>query len=141
MSRLQIFVSNEVEEKINAIIEQRRVEGALAKDANMSSIGSMLLELGLRVYTAQMERKESVFNQMEFNKVLLENVLKTQFGICKVMGMESLSPYVQGKEKFVYSNMRSDILEDVRQVIEKFFPSEHDDEWLSSTNDFYWSYH
>ncbi|WP_438320191.1 conjugal transfer relaxosome DNA-binding protein TraM (plasmid) [Edwardsiella tarda] len=92
------------------------------------SIGSMLLELGLRVYTAQMERKESVFNQMEFNKVLLENVLKTQFGICKVMGMESLSPYVQGKEKFVYSNMRSDILEDVRQVIEKFFPSEHDDE-------------
>lgn len=128
MSRLQIFVSNEVEEKINAIIEQRRVEGALAKDANMSSIGSMLLELGLRVYTAQMERKESVFNQMEFNKVLLENVLKTQFGICKVMGMESLSPYVQGKEKFVYSNMRSDLLEDVRQVIEKFFPSEHDDE-------------
>ncbi|WP_438320188.1 relaxosome protein TraM (plasmid) [Edwardsiella tarda] len=40
MSRLQIFVSNEVEEKINAIIEQRRVEGALAKDANMSREGA-----------------------------------------------------------------------------------------------------
>ncbi|ELM3737413.1 relaxosome protein TraM [Edwardsiella piscicida] len=128
MSRLQIFVSNEVEEKINAIIEQRRVEGALAKDANMSSIGSMLLELGLRVYTAQMERKESVFNQMEFNKVLLESVLKTKRAVDKVMGMESLSPHVQGDPRWVYKNMTQDILQDVNPIIERFFPIEHDDE-------------
>jgi hypothetical protein len=31
----------------------------------------MLLELGLRVYEAQMERKESGFNQMAFNRALL----------------------------------------------------------------------
>jgi hypothetical protein len=39
----------------------------------------MLLELGLRVYEAQMERKESGFNQMAFNKALLESVLKLSF--------------------------------------------------------------
>jgi hypothetical protein len=39
----------------------------------------MLLELGLRVYEAQMERKESGFNQMAFNKALLESVLKRNF--------------------------------------------------------------
>ncbi|QPR26567.1 relaxosome protein TraM (plasmid) [Edwardsiella hoshinae] len=128
MAKIQAYVSDEVVNKINAIVEKRRLEGARERDVSFSSISTMLLELGLRVYEAQMERKQSSFNQMEFNKVLLENVLKTQFGICKVMGMESLSPYVQGKEKFVYSNMRSDILEDVRQVIEKFFPSEHNDE-------------
>ncbi len=36
----------------------------------------MLLELGLRVYDAQMERKESAFNQTEFNKLLLECAVK-----------------------------------------------------------------
>ncbi|STE53167.1 Relaxosome protein TraM [Edwardsiella tarda] len=128
MAKIQAYVSDEVTNKINAIVEARRLEGAKERDVSFSSISTMLLELGLRVYEAQMERKESAFNQMEFNKILLENVLKTQFGICKVMGMASLSPYVQGKEKFVYSNMKSDILEDVRQIIEKFFPSEHDDE-------------
>lgn len=128
MAKIQAYVSDEVTNKINAIAEARRLEGAKERDVSFSSISTMLLELGLRVYEVQMERKESVFNQMEFNKILLENVLKTQFGICKVMGMESLSPYVQGKERFVYGNMKSDILKDVRQVIEKFFPSEHDDE-------------
>jgi hypothetical protein len=46
-------------EKINAIVEKRRMEGAKDKDVSFSSISTMLLELGLRVYEAQMERKES----------------------------------------------------------------------------------
>ena len=44
----------------------------------------MLLELGLRVYEAQMERKESAFNQAEFNKLLLECVVKTQSSVAKI---------------------------------------------------------
>ena len=51
----------------------------------------MLLELGLRVYDAQMERKESAFNQTEFNKLLLECVVKTQSTVAKILGIESLS--------------------------------------------------
>ena len=43
----------------------------------------MLLELGLRVYEAQMERKESAFNQIEFNKLLLEVCGKTQSSVAK----------------------------------------------------------
>ncbi|ELO16031.1 conjugal transfer protein TraM, partial [Salmonella enterica subsp. enterica serovar Enteritidis str. 648900 1-16] len=35
------------------------------KDISFSGTSSMLLELGLRVYEAQMERKESPFNQTE----------------------------------------------------------------------------
>jgi hypothetical protein len=55
----------------------------------------MLLELGLRVYEAQMERKESGFNQMAFNRALLESVVKTQFSVNKVLGIECLSPHVK----------------------------------------------
>jgi hypothetical protein len=82
-------------EKINAIVEKRRMEGAKEKDVSFSSISTMLLELGLRVYEAQMERKESGFNQMAFNRALLESVVKTQFSVNKVMGIECLSPHVK----------------------------------------------
>jgi hypothetical protein len=52
-------------------VENRRSGGAKDKDVSFSSISSMLIELGLRVYEAQMERKESGFNQMAFNKAYL----------------------------------------------------------------------
>ncbi len=86
MARVQAYASDEVAEKINAIVEKRRAEGAKEKDVSFSSVASMLLELGLRVYEAQMERKDSGFNQTEFNKILLENVMKTQFTVSKLFG-------------------------------------------------------
>ena len=57
---------DEVAEKINAIVEKRRAEGAKEKDVSFSSVASMLLELGLRVYEAQMERKEIRLGQNSF---------------------------------------------------------------------------
>ncbi|HGA4800095.1 TPA: relaxosome protein TraM, partial [Salmonella enterica subsp. enterica serovar Birkenhead] len=50
MAKVQAYVSDEVAEKINAIVEKRRQEGARDKDISFSGTASMLLELGLRVY-------------------------------------------------------------------------------------------
>ena len=72
MAKIQAYVSDEVAEKINAIVEKRKADGAKEKDVSFSSVSTMLVELGLRVYEAQMERKESGFNQMAFNKLLLK---------------------------------------------------------------------
>ena len=121
MARIQVYVSDEVSEKINAITLKRRAEGAKEKDISNSSISSMLLELGLRVYEAQLERKESGFNQMEFNKVLLENVVKTQLSMAKVLGISSLSPHVASLEKFKYSTMVENIMDDAKTIIDNFF--------------------
>ncbi|QIP58281.1 conjugal transfer relaxosome DNA-binding protein TraM [Hafnia alvei] len=121
MARIQVYVSDEVSEKISAITLKRRAEGAKEKDISNSSIASMLLELGLRVYEAQMERKESGFNQMEFNKVLLENVVKTQLSMAKVLGISSLSPHIVSLEKFKYSTMVENIMDDAKAIIDNFF--------------------
>ena len=102
MGKVQAYPSDEVCEKINAIVEKRRMEGAKDKDVSFSSISTMLLELGLRVYEAQMERKESGFNQMAFNRALLESVVKTQF-------------------------MVQNIQEDVQEVMRTFFPDEQEE--------------
>ncbi|EKA0059657.1 relaxosome protein TraM [Salmonella enterica] len=122
MAKVNVYVSNDVYEKITSIVEKRRQEGAREKDISFSGTASMLLELGLRVYEAQMERKESAFNQMEFNRVLLENVLKTQSSVVKVLGIESLSPHIAGNPKFEYTNMVEDIKEKVSSELERFFP-------------------
>ncbi|EDH6059877.1 relaxosome protein TraM [Escherichia coli] len=122
MAKVQAYVSDEIVYKINEIVERRRAEGAKSTDVSFSSISTMLLELGLRVYEAQMERKESSFNQTEFNKVLLECVVKTQSSVAKILGIESLSPHVSGNPKFEYANMVEDIREKVSSEMERFFP-------------------
>ncbi|CAM7121122.1 TPA: relaxosome protein TraM [Escherichia coli] len=127
MAKVQAYVSDEIVYKINEIVERRRAEGAKSTDVSFSSISTMLLELGLRVYEAQMERKESAFNQAEFNKVLLECAVKTQSTVAKILGIESLSPHVSGNPKFEYANMVEDIREKVSSEMERFFP-ENDEE-------------
>lgn len=124
MAKIQVYVNDNVAEKINAIAVQRRAEGAKEKDISYSSIASMLLELGLRVYEAQMERKESGFNQMAFNRALLESMVKTQFTVNKVLGIECLSPHVNGNTKWEWSGLIENIRDDVSAVMEKFFPNE-----------------
>ena len=127
MARVNLYISNEVHEKINMIVEKRRQEGARDKDISLSGTASMLLELGLRVYDAQMERKESAFNQTEFNKLLLECSVKTQSTVAKILGIESLSPHVSGNPKFEYASMVDDIREKVSVEMDRFFPKNDDE--------------
>ncbi|HCN8662961.1 TPA: relaxosome protein TraM [Escherichia coli] len=127
MAKVQAYVSDEIVYKINKIVERRRAEGAKSTDVSFSSISTMLLELGLRVYETQMERKESAFNQTEFNKLLLECVVKTQSSVAKILGIESLSPHVSGNPKFEYANMVEDIREKVSSEMERFFPKNDDE--------------
>ncbi|WP_255248776.1 relaxosome protein TraM, partial [Enterobacter hormaechei] len=42
MARVQVYISDEVSEKIRVIDEKRRAEGARDKDVSFSSIASML---------------------------------------------------------------------------------------------------
>lgn len=127
MAKVQAYVSDEIVYKINKIVERRRAEGAKSTDVSFSSISTMLLELGLRVHEAQMERKESAFNQAEFNKVLLECAVKTQSTVAKILGIESLSPHVSGNPKFEYANMVEDIRDKVSSEMERFFPENYEE--------------
>ncbi|HBT5240578.1 Relaxosome protein TraM (plasmid) [Klebsiella electrica] len=122
MAKIQVYVNDNVSEKINAIAVQRRAEGAKEKDISYSSIASMLLELGLRVYEAQLERKESGFNQMAFNRALLESMVKTQFTVNKVLGIECLSPHVKDDPRWQWKGMVQNIQDDVQEVMHTFFP-------------------
>ena len=132
MPRVQVYISDQVVERVNAIIENRRAGGAKDMDVNFSSISSMLIELGLRVYEAQMERKESGFNQMAFNKALFEYVVKTQFSMNKVLGIECLSPHVKDDPRWQWKGIVQNIQEDVQEVMRIYFPEEDE---VDNSND------
>jgi hypothetical protein len=127
MGRIQVYVSDEVSEKISAIIIRRRAEGARDKDVSYSSVSGMLLELGLRVYEAQTERKENPFNQMLFNKILLENVLKSQASIARILAMDSLSPHLVNDSRFEFTQMVTAIKSEVGDQLNTLFPESEEE--------------
>ncbi|MDP0790001.1 relaxosome protein TraM, partial [Klebsiella pneumoniae] len=58
------------------------------------------------------------------NRALLESMVKTQFTVNKVLGIECLSPNVNGNPKWEWSGLIENIRDDVSAVMEKFFPNE-----------------
>ncbi|MFV8801876.1 conjugal transfer relaxosome DNA-binding protein TraM [Yersinia sp. LJYL362] len=124
MPRIQTFVSNDIEQEIVDIINVKRSEGASKDEANVSNTTSMLIELGIRVYKLQRQKSEGGFSQIEFNKIMLENMMKTSFICQKLLGINSYNSEVQAMPKFHYKEMATQIKSDVDSVMANFFPSE-----------------
>lgn len=127
MPRVQTFLTNDVIEEINAIIEQRMAEGASAKDVNLSNMTNMLVELGLRVYRLQREDKPDAFNQTEFNKLLLENAVSTRLLSSKVLAVLKLLPDLKEMSQFDLFKIKNDVESDTNDIISRLFPLINDD--------------
>ncbi|EAB8703066.1 conjugal transfer protein TraM, partial [Salmonella enterica subsp. enterica] len=85
MPKIQTYVNNNVYEQITDLVTVRKQEGI--EEASLSNVSSMLLELGLRVYMIQQEKKEGGFNQMEYNKLMLENVSRVRAMCTEILKM------------------------------------------------------
>lgn len=128
MPRIQTFVSNDVEMKLNDIVSVKRTEGASREEANISNTTAMIIELGIRVYELQKERAEGGFSQIEFNKVMLENMIKTTLMCQKIIRINSKNTEVKGMDEFTLRTMSSQIKTGVDSVMETFFPSIENEE-------------
>jgi hypothetical protein len=122
MPRVQTFLTNDVIEEINAIIEQRIAEGASAKEVNLSNMTNMLVELGLRVYRLQREDKPDAFNQTEFNKLLLESAVSTRLLSSKVLAALKLLPDLKEMPQFDLLKIKNDVESDTKEIISRLFP-------------------
>ncbi|HAL9482287.1 TPA: relaxosome protein TraM, partial [Escherichia coli] len=122
MPRIQTFVSNQVREEIESLVTERRQEGATENDATVSSVTSMLIELGLRVYRIQREKKESGFNQMEYNKIMLDNIARVRAMCSEIMKMNALSHEVISNGNFDNEVMKRSITKFAEDQVRIFFP-------------------
>lgn len=127
MPRIQTFVSNDIEMKLSDIVKIKRSEGASKDEANISNTTAMIIELGIRVYELQHERKAGGFSQIEFNKILLENVVKSNLVCQKLLAISTQN--VEVKEQDALSNLTliaGQIKNASDAVMANFFSSEED---------------
>ncbi|KAA5971657.1 conjugal transfer relaxosome DNA-binding protein TraM [Pantoea sp. M_9] len=125
MPRVQAFLSETSIKHINNIVEARLNEGASVKEANVSSITAMLIELGLRVYQYRQENKDDIFNQTDFNRTLLENAIAARIQTAKIIAALKLLPDLNRNEAFDILKVKSDTERSTQEVIKRFF---NDDE-------------
>ncbi|MBW4238469.1 relaxosome protein TraM [Enterobacter roggenkampii] len=126
MPRIQTFVSNQVREEIESLVTERRQEGATENDATVSSVTSMLIELGLRVYQIQREKKEGGFNQMEYNKIMLDNLARVRAMCSEIMKMGALSHEVISNGNFDNEVIKRSIAKFAGDQVSIFFPEEEE---------------
>lgn len=122
MPKIQVYVSNDALDKINDIVEQKRQGGAQLQDASISSTASMLIELGIRVYCIQLERGQGGFNQAEFNRTMLEYMVKTNSISNELLKM-AVSGNLSAEE---LQQMKLRIRDHAATEVERFYPNIED---------------
>ncbi|MCL6746903.1 conjugal transfer relaxosome DNA-binding protein TraM [Kosakonia sp. R1.Fl] len=128
MPRIQTFVSNQVRKEIESMVAERRQEGATEADATISSVTSMLIELGLRVYRIQRENSEKGFSQVEYNKVILDNISRVRVMCTEIMKMSALSHEVVNNGNFDLDVIKKSVMKFANEQVNVFFPNDDEDE-------------
>ena len=98
------------------------------EEASLSNVSSMLLELGLRVYMIQQEKREGGFNQMEYNKLMLENVSRVRAMCTEILKMSVLNQESIASGNFDYAVIKPAIDKFAREQVSIFFPDDEDDQ-------------
>ncbi|WP_230354335.1 conjugal transfer relaxosome DNA-binding protein TraM [Lelliottia sp. WAP21] len=126
MPKIQTYVNNNVYEQITDLVTIRKQEGI--EEASLSNVSSMLLELGLRVYMIQQEKREGGFNQMEYNKLMLENVSRVRAMCTEILKMNVLHQESIASGNFDYAVIKPAIDKFAREQVGIFFPDDEDDQ-------------
>lgn len=124
MPKIQVYVNNDALDQINDIVNEKRQGGASMQDASISSTTSMLIELGLRVYMLQKERRSGGFNQAEFNRTMLEYMVKTNSISNELLKLAVTGNLTQDE----LQQMKSRIRDHASEELERFFTTPEDDE-------------
>ncbi|MBL5950176.1 relaxosome protein TraM [Enterobacter asburiae] len=124
MPKIQTYCNNNVYEQISELVQLRKQEGV--EEASFSNVSSMLLELGLRVYMIQRERKEGGFNQMEYNKIMLDNMARVRAMCSEIMKMGALSNEVISNGNFDNEVIKRSIAKFAEEQVSIFFPDDNE---------------
>ncbi|HCM6292543.1 TPA: conjugal transfer relaxosome DNA-binding protein TraM [Salmonella enterica subsp. enterica serovar Grumpensis] len=124
MPKIQTYVNNNVYEQITDLVTIRKQEGI--EEASLSNVSSMLLELGLRVYMIQQEKRVGGFNQMEYNKLMLENVSRVRAMCTEILKMSVLNQESIASGNFDYAVIKPAIDKFAREQVNIFFPDDED---------------
>ncbi|MBF1996543.1 hypothetical protein HW114_14300 [Serratia symbiotica] len=131
MPRAQVYISKNTYKRIQLIVNEKKDDGADRTEANISSVAAMLLDIGLRVY--EFQRKKELGGDLEdidgkydngipepegFNKMLMDNVLKTACASTILLQMVGNINEVKEMGLFNYDDMKERIKEKTNDKLE-----------------------
>lgn len=89
MPRQNVYLKQKTIDGIRQIVDMRREEGATASDANISSVCSEMLELGMRVYLNARNKKapDAKAGEDVFQSSLFEEVVKSRMASQEILAL------------------------------------------------------
>jgi len=134
MPRAQIYITKANLEKIRSIVNHERNHGVDENEANLSSVAAMLLNLGLQVYEFQQRKKQNGENDQPenddakkvamFNRILMENVLKTSYASAAILQMVGELDELKNKNSYGFHDLKSMIRRKTENKLSEIFDEE-----------------
>lgn len=134
MPRAQVYITQNNYKRIQSIVDAKKEDGADRTEANVSSVAAMLLDIGLRVYEFQQKKEleegigegeenndSSVVDSIAFNKILMENILKTSYASTTLLQMVGSFEEMKETGLFNYDNIKKQIREKADDELSKIF--------------------
>jgi len=132
MPRAQVYITKDNLEKIKSIVIKERNDGADRNEANLSSVAAMLLDIGLQVYEFK-HRNEHIDECDEsengskakqivmFNKILMENVLKTSYASAIILQMIGELNEIKKINSFSFPDIKLKIRKKIDNKLNEIF--------------------
>ncbi|CAG9436674.1 conjugal transfer relaxosome DNA-binding protein TraM [Providencia alcalifaciens] len=125
MPRQHIYMKQKTLDGIRALVDKRRMEGASNQEANISSIGSELLEIGLRVVEnleKDKEKDDGLSLEDRYKKQLLEEVIKSRQCIQVLFKMMFDLAEIKDDTRYNYREYIDDFKNRTQSIVDEYFP-------------------
>lgn len=122
MPRQHIYMKQKTLDGIRNLVDKRKADGA---DANISSVGSELLDIGLRVIENLEKEKEGddgLSLEERYKKQLLEEVTKSRQCIQILFKMMFDLTEIKEDNRYNYREYVEDFKNRTQSILDEFFP-------------------
>lgn len=124
MPRQHIYMKQKTLDGIRALVDKRRNDGASVSEANISSIGSELLEIGLRVVDnldKEIEEDSGLTSEEKYKRQIMEDLSKSRQCIQIMFKMMFDLPPISQDSRYDYREYVEGFKNRTQKLIDEFF--------------------
>lgn len=114
MPRQHIYLAQKTIDEIRRIVDERQAEGASSSEANISSVTSELIDIGLRVVMMRDKEKDSSQNpEYLYKKAVLEESVKARMVSQELLKILFTLEEVKNDTRYNYSELISELKQSI----------------------------
>lgn len=123
MPRQHIYMKQKTLDGIRGLVDKRRNEGASASEANISSVGSELLEIGLRVVeNLEKEGDDGLTFEERYRRQVIEELSKSRQCIQVMFKMMFDLSEISCDSRYNYREYVEEFKSRTQQLLVEMFP-------------------